>query len=188
MEHNILFITTTPTKAGNGDTLIETAMETMKEQGINVRRIDIRNKHIGFCKACYGCSQDGVCVQKDDFAEILAAIHNADGIIAEAPVYYNCMSAQALTVINRLCCTFACKSYKLGPKKKIAVFLTCTGSDVIEMKHHVDLILTLPSLSRAITAYRTEVFTNCNSDTTCLENATYLERVKTAALWVAGEK
>lgn len=76
------------------------------------------------------------------------ALHECDGLIAEAPVYYNCMAAQALLVINRLCCTFAYKSYQVGPKKKIGVFLTCTGSDVEEMKHHVQLIVDLPSIQR----------------------------------------
>ena len=96
--------------------------------------IHVREKRIGFCRACYGCAQTGVCVQEDDFMDILHRAHEADGIIAEAPIYYNCMAAQMLTVINRLCCTFACKTYQNGPKKKVGIFLTCTGSEPEEMK------------------------------------------------------
>ncbi len=66
-----------------------------------------------------------VCVQKDDFMDILRLAHEADAIIAEAPIYYNCMAAQMMTVINRLCCTFACKTYQVGPKETMsACFLT----------------------------------------------------------------
>lgn len=42
--------------------------------------------------------------------DILRLAHEADAIIAEAPIYYNCMAAQMMNVINRLCCTFACKT------------------------------------------------------------------------------
>ena len=38
-----------------------------------------------------------------------------------------CAAAQALTVVNRLCCTFACKTYQIGPKKRVGVMLTRTG-------------------------------------------------------------
>lgn len=181
----ILFITATPTVGGNGDTLIKEAMQTAKSCGAEISRVDLRDLVIHPCKACYQCAANGVCVQNDDFPGVLELIHNCDGIIADAPVYYNCMSAQAITAINRLCCTFACKSYQIGPKKKVGVFLTCTGSEPEEMKRHVSNILTLPSVNRAISEYRTEVFTNCVSSNSCRDPADYLERARQIARWVA---
>lgn len=183
---NILFLTTTPTVGGNGDALISAAMEEAKSNGADVHIVHIREKQIGFCQACYGCAKTGVCVQKDDFMDILHLAHEADAIIAEAPIYYNCMAAQIMTVINRLCCTFACKTYQTGPKKRVGIFLTCTGSEPEEMKRHVRNILTLPSVSRAISEYRTEVFTQCVSDSTCHDRADYLERAKEISCWAAG--
>lgn len=180
---NILCLTTTPTVGGNGDALIFAAMEAAKEQGANIHLVHIREKQIGFCQACYGCAKTGVCVQKDDFMDILGLIHDADAIIAEAPIYYNCMAAQMMTAISRLCCTFACKTYQIGPKKRVGIFLTCTGSEPEEMKRHVRNILTLPSVSRAISEYRTEVFTQCVSDSTCHDRADYLNRAKEVARW-----
>ncbi len=106
----ILLLTTSPTVGGNGDTLMDAAAKTAKECGAEIQRIDIRNLTIHPCKGCYGCAKTGVCVQKDDMTSALAALHECDGLIAEAPVYYNCMAAQTLLVIDRLCCTFACKS------------------------------------------------------------------------------
>ncbi len=181
----ILFITTTPTVGGNGDTLIHTAMEEAARQGTEIQQVVTRDLNIHPCKACYGCRETGVCVQKDDFTSVLSLLHTCDGIIAEAPIYYNCMAAQALTVINRLCCTFACKTYQIGPQKKVGVLLTCTGSSVEEMKHHVDLILTLPSIRRSVKQFRTEVFTQCVSHTTCRDNDAYLDRARDIARWVA---
>lgn len=181
----ILFITATPTPHGNGDALIETAMEAAQGETVEMKRIDLRKMQVATCKACYGCAKDGICVQKDDFAEILSAIHEADSIVAEAPVYYNCMAAQAILAINRLCCTFAYKDYKIGPKKKVAVMLTCVGSEPEEMKRHVSNILTLPSVGRAITEYHTEVFTGCTDKNTCKESESYLSIARQLGAWAA---
>lgn len=180
----ILCLTTSPTVNGNGDALMRAAAEAAAACGAEVQRIDVRSLTIHPCRGCYGCVKTGVCVQKDDMAPVLAALHECDGLIAEAPVYYNCMAAQALLVIDRLCCTFACKSYQVGPKKKVGVFLTCTGSDVEEMKHHVQLIVDLPSLQRSVQDERTEVFTGCGSQDTCANSAAYLDRARDIARWV----
>ena len=180
----ILCLTTSPTAGGNGDALVDAAENAAAECGAKVQRIDIRNLTIHPCKGCYGCAKTGVCVQKDDMAAVLKTLHECDGLIAEAPVYYNCMAAQALLVIDRLCCTFAYKSYQVGPKKKIGVFLTCTGSDVEEMKHHVQLIVDLPSIQRSVEAERTEVFTGCVSRNTCKNSTAYLDRASEIARWV----
>lgn len=184
MKKKVLFLTASPTVGGNGDALMQAAEEAAKDCRAEIQRMDIRNLNIHPCKGCYGCAKTGVCVQKGDMASVLAALHECDGLIAEAPVYYNCMAAQALLVIDRLCCTFACKNYPLGPKKKIGVFLTCTGSDEAEMKHHVQLIVDLPSVQRSVEAERTEVFTGCGGKDTCKNNPTYLERASEIARWV----
>lgn len=85
---NILLLTTTPTAGGNGDALIAAAKEEAEKNGAEIHLVNIREKQIGFCRACYGCAETGVCVQKDDFMDILHLAHEADVIIAEAPVYY----------------------------------------------------------------------------------------------------
>lgn len=183
----VFLLTTTPTVDGNGDALIAAACAAAKETGADIRHIAVRNKTVNFCQACYGCADTGVCVQKDDFHEILQALHEADGVIVEAPIYYNCAAAQALTVVNRLCCTFACKTYQIGPKKRVGVMLTCTGSEVEEMKRHIHNITSLPSVSRAVSEARTEVFTGCVSDATCRDSEVYLARAAALGRWVAEE-
>lgn len=180
----LVLLTTSPTVGGNGDALMEAAAEVARDCGAEIRRINVRDLTIQPCRGCYSCAETGICAQKDDMAAVLAALHKCDGLIVEAPIYYNCMAAQALLVIDRLCCTFACKNYPLGPKKKISVFLTCTGSDVEEMKHHVQLIVDLPSIQRSVEAERTEVFTDCVSRDTCRNTAAYLDRASAAARWV----
>ncbi len=180
----ILLLTASPTADGNGDALMQAAARTAEESGAEIRRIDVRKLSIHPCRGCYACAETGKCIQKDDMEFVLAALHECEGLIAEAPIYYNCMAAQALLVIDRLCCTFACKNYQIGPKKKIGLFLTCTGSDAEEMKHHVQLIVDLPSICRSVEAERTEVFTGCRSHDTCQNSMVYLQRACDIARWV----
>ena len=69
-------------------------------------------------------------------------------------------------------------------EKKIGVLLTCTGSDAEEMKHHVQLIVDLPSIQRSVEAERTEVFPQCGHAGTCRETPAYLKRAQDVARWI----
>lgn len=180
----LLFVNASPTVGGNNDALIETAMQAARANGAECSEVKFREKNIHHCQGCYGCAADGVCVQQDDYPALLALAHEADGIVLAAPIYYNCMASQALTMIDRLCCTFACRSYQLGPKKKVAVLLTCTGSDPEEMMRHVRNITTLPSVARTICGEQIEIFTDCG-DTTCRDRADYRSRAEAVGRWLA---
>jgi multimeric flavodoxin WrbA len=179
----ILFITASPTVHGNGAALIDAAKHIANQNGAQVKSIELRNLEIHPCNACYACKNTGECVQKDDFMDILGLVHEADVIIAESPVYYNCLSAQAMTFINRFCCTFVYPEYEIGPKKKVGILLTCVGSKEKDLKQHVQGILTLPSLARGIDSFRTEVFSGCIASDICKKSKAYLERVNHMVLW-----
>jgi|GEM_PF-1918263 Multimeric flavodoxin WrbA len=179
----ILFITASPTVRGNGDALINAAKNIASQNAVEIKSIELRNLEIHPCNACYACKNTGKCVQKDDFMDILTLVHQADIIIVESPIYYNCLSAQAMIFINRFCCTFAYPEYKVGPKKKVGILLTCVGSKEKDLKQHVQGILTLPSLARGINGFKTEVFSGCITSDICKKSKVYLERVRQMVLW-----
>lgn len=52
------------------------------------------------------------------------------------------------------------------------------------MKHHVQLIVELPSIQRSVEDERTEVFTGCGNRDTCKNSTAYLERARAIARWV----
>ena len=52
------------------------------------------------------------------------------------------------------------------------------------MKHHVQLIVDLPSIQRSVEDERTEVFTGCGSRDTCKNTKAYLDRADEVARWV----
>ncbi|HTY90047.1 MAG TPA: flavodoxin family protein [Methanocella sp.] len=82
-------------------TLAESAMKGATEAGADAGLIDITKKKINYCKACDTCYKLGRCVQKDDFNEVYERFLAADGIILASPVYFNSVSAQLKTFIDR---------------------------------------------------------------------------------------
>jgi multimeric flavodoxin WrbA len=81
--------------------LVERALDGAKEAGAEVELIDITKKKINYCKACDNCYKLGHCSQKDDFNEVFGQVIAADGIVLGSPVYFNSVSAQMKTLIDR---------------------------------------------------------------------------------------
>ena len=76
-------------------------MEGAKEVGHDVEKIFISEKKIGYCRACYACRKTHKCILKDDMAEILDKIIEADVLVLASPVYFYSINAQIKTVLDR---------------------------------------------------------------------------------------
>ena len=79
-------------------------MQGALEAGNEVEKIFIAEKNIGYCKGCYACKNTGICAIKDDMAEVLQKMLNADVIVLSSPVYFYSISAQLKAVIDRSVC------------------------------------------------------------------------------------
>ena len=102
MSKNILILSGSPRKGGNSDILCDRFMEGARESGHRAEKVFLRDKNIGYCIGCEACHQNnGVCVQKDDMAEILEKMIAADVIVMATPVYFYTMDAQMKTLIDR---------------------------------------------------------------------------------------
>ena len=104
MSKKVLILSGSPRKNGNSDILCDEFMRGAVESGNEVEKIRISEKNIGFCKGCCDCQDTGVCVIKDDMAEILQKIIDTDIIVFASPIYCYSISAQLKVVIER---TFA---------------------------------------------------------------------------------
>lgn len=65
-------------------------IETLEENGAEVRYISLAQKKINGCLGCYTCqnvSGEYGCVQRDDMDEIVAEIQWADCIVLATPIY-----------------------------------------------------------------------------------------------------
>lgn len=99
---NVLILSGSPRKEGNSDLLCDEFMRGAKESRNNVTKINVANKKISPCCACYFCREHGgACAFKDDMAEILQAMIDADVLVLASPVYFYSIDAQLKAVIDR---------------------------------------------------------------------------------------
>ena len=102
MKKNVLILSGSPRKGGNSDLLCDEFMRGAIERGNSVEKIRIAEKKIGFCNACYYCrNSGGKCVKKDDMAEVLQKMIDADVIVLSSPVYFYSIDAQMKALIDR---------------------------------------------------------------------------------------
>lgn len=102
MSKRVLILSGSPRKGGNSDLLCDEFMRGAKESGNVVEKIRVAEKNIGYCKACYYCKDNGgKCVIKDDAAEVLQKMIDADVIVLASPVYFYSIDAQLKALIDR---------------------------------------------------------------------------------------
>lgn len=102
MTKRILVIAASPRKGGNSDLLCERFIEGALEAGNIVDEVFLREREIGFCRACDYCrSHDGACALRDDAAAVLDKMAEADAIVLATPVYFYSMDAQHKALIDR---------------------------------------------------------------------------------------
>lgn len=113
MAKKIVVLSGSPRKGGNSDLLCDQFVLGATEAGCQVEKIRICEKTINYCTACDACQGNGGrCVQKDDMAEILDKMINADVIVMATPVYFYTMNAQLKTVIDRTYARYTAVSNK----------------------------------------------------------------------------
>ncbi len=98
---NVLILSGSPRKGGNSDLLCDEFMRGAKEAGHEVTKINVADKKIAPCRACYACKGTGKCAIKDDMADILQAMIDADVLVLASPVYFYSIDAQLKALIDR---------------------------------------------------------------------------------------
>lgn len=101
MGKKVLVLSGSPRKGGNSDILCDAFARGASEAGHRVEKVFVQDQKIGACRACYACRGKGVCVQKDDMAEMLEKMVAADVLVLATPVYFYSMDGQLKTLIDR---------------------------------------------------------------------------------------
>jgi len=104
MSKKVLILSGSPRKDGNSDILCNEFMRGAIESGNEVEKIRVAEKKIGFCTGCYACRNTGVCAIKDDMAEVMQKLIDADVIVLASPVYFYSIDAQLKALIDRTVC------------------------------------------------------------------------------------
>lgn len=92
-------------------------IEGLREAGAEVHSINLVDENISGCKACMCCwsVKMGTCVLKDNMAEYIKEMTEADLIVFESPVYLNSVSSLLKNFIER-CMPFNNRTFRVGPK------------------------------------------------------------------------
>ena len=102
MNKKVLILSGSPRKGGNSDLLCGEFARGAREGGNEVEIIRVAAKKIAPCSGCYYCrAYNGECAHKDDMAEVLQKMIDADVIVMASPVYFYSIDAQLKAVIDR---------------------------------------------------------------------------------------
>lgn len=101
MTKKVLILSASFRKGGNSDSLCDQFMKGALDAGHQVEKIYINDKNINFCRGCGVCNETHKCILKDDMADILNKMVEADVIVMATPVYFYSMNGQMKTLIDR---------------------------------------------------------------------------------------
>jgi len=83
----------------------------------------LAGKSINGCRGCLQCTKDNICVQKDDFQEIINKVIEADAVIFAGPNYYGIVNAISVAFWERTFCLRHQEKFLLAGKLAVAVGL-----------------------------------------------------------------
>ncbi len=93
----IIYISGSPRKKSNTDYLLKKCSARLEGQ-----LIKLSDYNISFCNSCWSCLDTEKCVINDALADsILPRVMEADAIVLGSPVYFDNISAQLKTFIDR---------------------------------------------------------------------------------------
>lgn len=122
---NVLVLSGSPRMHGNSSLLCDEFIRGAQEAGHKTEKINITRKKVAGCLGCNVCyKNDGVCIQKDDMAEIREKMEQADVIVLSSPIYFYSMTSQMKAVIDR---TYAFYSNLKG--KTFYFILSCAAPE-----------------------------------------------------------
>ena len=123
----VLILEGSPRFKGNSCILSDEFARSAEEAGYTVEKIPVARKKVAGCLGCNACYRnDGICVQKNDMAEIREKMLEADVIVLASPIYFYSMTAQMKAVIDR---TYAFFSQLAG--KTFYFIISCAATDAV---------------------------------------------------------
>ncbi len=98
----VLGITGSLRPDSNTKKYMERCLEVLAGEGLETRLVSLRDKHIKPCLGCYACVEEKRCAQDDDdFADLLALMEEAEGIVLGSPVYLSSVVPQMMSLLSR---------------------------------------------------------------------------------------
>jgi multimeric flavodoxin WrbA/putative sterol carrier protein len=86
---------------GNTSLMIEMLRPTLREGGFDLEGINLAGQNIEYCTGCGFCLEKGRCWIDDDHRQITEKLLAADGIVLASPVYFQHVTGQMKTFLDR---------------------------------------------------------------------------------------
>ena len=99
---NVLLINGSPHANGNTAVALREMERIFQENQVKTEWIQVGNKDIRGCVACYGCTKKGACVFDDLVNETAPKFEACDGMVIGSPVYYASANATLVAFLHRL--------------------------------------------------------------------------------------
>ena len=111
----VLAIVASPRKGSTTDTLVDKAIEGVKEvhPNVEIEKINLFDFDIKFCINCLKCRNDKdstpytQCTIKDGMADIYQKLEEADSLIIGSPIHLGYAPGILTTFLERICWIFA---------------------------------------------------------------------------------
>ncbi len=101
MVKKILIVSSSLRPRSNSEILAKRAEQGARDAGNEVEFVTLKDKDIGFCRGCLSCMKTERCIIKDDMAEMIEKVRNADVLLFATPIYYWGLSGQLKTFLDR---------------------------------------------------------------------------------------
>ena len=98
----VIGISSSPRVGGNTDTALKIVLDAAKEGGAEVELVRLADYRLRPCDACGACSKTKNCVIDDDGEKIYQMILASDGVVVGSPSYFQGVTAQMKTFIDRI--------------------------------------------------------------------------------------
>ena len=117
----VLMLNGSPRANGNTSLALAEMEKIFVEEGIEVKTIQVGNKEIRGCVACYLCKSTGKCALGGIVNEIAEEFEACDGLVLASPVYYASANGTLISLLDRLFySTKFNKSMKVGASVAVA--------------------------------------------------------------------
>ncbi|MEA4816741.1 MAG: flavodoxin family protein [Lachnospiraceae bacterium] len=119
---NVVGISGSARRDGNTALLIKIIFKELNKNGIDTELIQLFDKEILSCKACFACKKTSRCaIQNDDFNYCFEKMLNADGIILGSPVYSADISSKMKAFLERAGVIISCNPHLLKCKVGVSI-------------------------------------------------------------------
>lgn len=101
----VIVINGSPRRNGNTATLLEHAIDGIRSQGAETKRIDLYRLNFKGCVSCFYCKRKdkphGFCAARDELTPVLAELREADALLLGSPIYYDNITSGMAAFLER---------------------------------------------------------------------------------------